>query len=120
MNRGIKFGPFCVLATILSASCPARANTIIFQCGISFVVDLKNNTVNNQPATINATAIDWHLTPEPADDTGVIYYHIDRTTGTLTENFTYHLPNGSTQSDDPTTYRCTVGSARPTILRFRR
>jgi hypothetical protein len=45
MNRGIKFGPFCVLATILSASCPARANTIIFQCGISFVVDLKNNTV---------------------------------------------------------------------------
>jgi hypothetical protein len=79
MSRDIKFVPFCVLATILPASCPARANTIIFQCGISFAVDLKNNTVNNQPATINAIAIDWHLTPEPADDTGVIFYHIDRT-----------------------------------------
>ena len=120
MDRGIKFVPFCVLATILPASCPARANTIIFQCGTSFAVDLKNNTVNNQPATINATAIDWHLTPGPADDTGVVFYHIDRTTGILTENFTYHLPNGSTQSDDPTTYRCTVGSARPKIPRFRR
>jgi hypothetical protein len=120
MNRGIKFIPFCVLATILTASCPARANTIIFQCGTSFAVDLTNNTVNDQPATINATAIDWQLTPGPADDTGVIYYHIDRTTGILTENFTYHLPNGSTQSDDPTTYRCTVGSARPIIPRFRR
>jgi hypothetical protein len=80
----------------------------------------KQSTSNNQLATINATAIDWHQTPEPADDTGVIYYHIDRTTDILTENFTYHLPNGSTQSDDPTTYRCTVGGARPTILRFRR
>jgi hypothetical protein len=79
MNRGIKFVPFCVLATVLTASCPARANTIIFQCGTNFAVDLKNNTVNNQPATINATAIDWHLTPERADDTGVIFYHIDRT-----------------------------------------
>ena len=120
MNRGIKFVPICVLATILTASCPALANTIIFQCGTRFTVDLKNNTVNDLPATINATAIDWQLTPGPADDTGVIYYHIDRTTGILTENFTYHLPNGITQSDDPTTYRCTVGSARPTILRFRR
>lgn len=120
MNRGIKFVPFCVLATILTASCPAKANTIIFQCGTNFAVDLKHNTVNNQPATINATAIDWHLTPEPGGDTGVIYYHIDRTTGILTEIFTYHLPNGSNQSDDPTTYRCTVVSARPTIPRFRR
>jgi hypothetical protein len=120
MNRGIKFAPFCVLATTLTASCPARANTIIFQCGTSFAVDLKNNTVNNQPATINATAIDWHLTPGTADATGVVNYHIDRTTGILTENFTYRLPNGSTQSDVPTTYRCTVAGARPTIPRFRR
>ena len=120
MNRSIKFVPFCVLATTLPASYPVRADTIIFQCGTSFTVDLKTNTVNNQPATINATAIDWHLTPGPADDTGVVYYHIDRTTGILTENFTHRRPNGSTQSDDPTTYRCTVGSARPTILRFRR
>jgi hypothetical protein len=86
----------------------------------SFAVDLKNSTVNNQPATINATAIDWQLIPGPANDTGVVSYRIDRTTGILTENFTYHLPNGSTQSDDPTTYRCTVGSARPKIPRFRR
>ena len=120
MNRGIKVVPICVLATILTASCPALANTIIFQCGTRFTVDLKNNTVNDLPATINATAIDWQLTPGPADDTGVIYYHIDRTTGILTENFAHHLPNGSTQSDDPTTYHCTVSSARPTIPRFRR
>jgi hypothetical protein len=50
----------------------------------------------------------------------IVSYHIDRTTGILTENFTYHLPNGSTQSGDPTTYHCTVGSAQPTIPRFRR
>jgi hypothetical protein len=120
MNRGSKFVPFCVLTIILTASFPARANTIIFQCGMSFAVDLKNSTVNNQPATINATAIDWQLIPGPANGTGIVSYHIDRTTGILTENFTYHLPNGSTQSDDPTTYHCTVGSARPMILRFRR
>jgi hypothetical protein len=120
MNRGSKFVPFCVLATTLTASYPARADTIFFQCGTSFAVDLTNNTVNNQPATINATAIDWQLTPGPADDTGVVYYHIDRTTGILTENFTYRLPNGSTQSDDPTTYRCTLSSAPRTIPRFRR
>src|SRR5450759_2222311 len=76
MNRGSKFVPFCVLATILTASFPARANTIIFQCGTNFAVDLKNSTVNNQPATINATAIDWYLTPGPANDTRVIFYHI--------------------------------------------
>ena len=120
MNHGNKLVPFCVLATILTNSCPARATTIIFQCGTSFAVDLKNKTVNDLPATINATAIDWQLTPEPAHDTGVVYYHIDRTAGILTENFTYHLPNGSAQSDDPTTYRCTVGSARPKIPHFRR
>jgi hypothetical protein len=120
MNRRSKFVPFCVLATTLTASCPARANTITFQCGTSFAVDLKNNTVNNQPATINATAIDWHLTPGPADDMGVINYHIDRTTGILTENFTYHFVNGSTQSGDPTTYHCTVDSAPLKIPRFRR
>lgn len=120
MNLSIKFVPSCVLATILAASCTARANTIIFQCGTSFAVDLKNNTVNNQPATINETAIDWQQTPGPVDENGVVYYHIDRTTGILTENFTYRLPNGSTQSDDPTTYRCTVGGAPRTTPRFRR
>jgi hypothetical protein len=120
MNRGRKVVPFCVLATILTTSYPVRADTIIFQCGTSFAVDLKNNTVNNQPAKINATAIDWQLKPGPADDAGVVYYHIDRTTGILTENFTYFLPNGSTQSDDPTTYHCTVGATRTKIPRFRR
>jgi hypothetical protein len=120
MNRGIKFIPFCVLATISTALCPAKANTIIFQCGTSFAVDLINNTVNNQPATINATAIDWRLTPGPADDTGVVNYHIDRTTGILTENFTYHLPNGSTQSGYPTNYRCIVSHTSQKVPRFRR
>jgi hypothetical protein len=120
MNHGNKFAPLCVLAIILTTSCPARATTIIFKCGTSFAVDLKNKTVNDLPATINATAVDWQLTPEPAHDTGVVRYHIDRITGILTEYFTYHLPNGSTQSDDPTTYRCTVGSARLKIPHFRR
>jgi hypothetical protein len=120
MNRGSKFIIFCALATILTASCPARANTITFQCGTNFAVDLKNHTVNNQPATISATAIDWRLTPGPADDTGVVIYHIDRATGILTETFTYHFANGSAQSGDPTTYHCTVDNAPPKIPRFRR
>ena len=111
MNRSIKVVPFFVLVSIFAASCPARAKMIIFQCGTSFTVDLTNNTVNDQPALITPTAIDWQLKPGPTDDTGVVDYHIDRTTGILTEKFTHHFPNGSTQSDDPTTYRCTVVSA---------
>jgi hypothetical protein len=111
MKRSIKVAPFFVLVSIFAASCPARAKMITFQCGTSFIVDLTNNTVNHQPALIDQTAIDWQLKPGPTDDTGVVDYHIDRTTGILTEKFTYHLPNGRTQSDDPTTYRCTVVGA---------
>src|SRR3974390_263288 len=111
MNRSIKVVSFFVLASIFASSCPARAEMIIFQCGTSFTVDLRNNTVNNQPALISPTAIDWQLKPGPTDDTGVVDYHIDRTTSILTEKFTHHLLNGDTQSDDPTIYRCTVPSA---------
>src|SRR3974377_1983542 len=105
MNRSIKVVPFFVLASIFAASWPARAKVIIFQCGTNFAVDLANNTVNDQPAIINTTAIDWQLKPGPTDDTGVVDYHIDRTTGLLTEQFTYNLPNGRDQTNEPTPYR---------------
>jgi hypothetical protein len=111
MNRSIKVVSFFVLASVFASSCPARAEMIIFQCATSFTVDLRNNTVNNQPALISPTAIDWQLKPGPTDDTGVVDYHIDRTTRILTEKFTHHLLNGDTQSDDPTIYLCTVLSA---------
>jgi len=117
MSRGIRFVSFCALATTLIASYSVRANTIVFECGTSIAVDLAKNAVNNQPATISETVIDLQMKSEVADDTGVVYYHIDRITNILTENFKYRLPSGRTQSDDPTTYRCTVGSATPTIPR---
>jgi hypothetical protein len=118
MNRDIKIKSiaFCVLAIALAVSWPARANTIFLTCGSnSFTVDLTNHTVNNLPASITSTAIDWQKTsyPEPGGS-AVSYSHIDRIAGTYMTYFTAHFPNGVTNDSPRDTHPCTAGSAPAT------
>jgi hypothetical protein len=114
------------LAVLMAIACAqtASAETIFLTCNENyagtaiFTVDLANSTVNNHPATINPTAIDWQ-TPIAADATGHItssttFDHIDRTAGTITEYATYHWASGLVNSSRPQTYPCTVGSPPPT------
>jgi hypothetical protein len=103
----IKTIALCVLATALTASWSARAETIFLKCGNmdTITVDLTKNTVNNQPANITPIAIDWDYVNKYGD----VHYHIDRTAGTLRYSGTYYTQNGDTaipQSTDP----CTFGS----------
>jgi len=93
MSRYIKSAVFCVLATTLTASWQARAETIFLKCSSLDVlaVDLTNRTVNNYAASITPVAIDWHQTNENAD----VIIHIDRTAGTLSVSGTYFTANGN-------------------------
>ena len=84
MNHDIKIKAisFCVLATALTASWPAQADTIFLKCGTFniFTVDLTNKTVQNIPASITPLSIDWQNTGGEF----VVHFHIDRAAGTLT------------------------------------
>ena len=107
----------CLVA--LAVSWPARANTIFLQCadGVNFTVDLINNTVNNYPAQINPTSIDWQqkMNTTSSGVTGDAQYHIDRITGTYSLSVTLHSADGSplgTQQRAPIS--CTAGSAPAT------
>ena len=107
MNRIIKIKAisFCVLAGALIASWPAAANTIFLTCpgapyGDVLTVDLTNNTVNNVPATINATAFDWQTRNDYGG--GIIrtkIWHIDRAAGTLKFTLSTQFANGHVASD---------------------
>jgi hypothetical protein len=106
------------LAVVAISSQAARAETIFLQCGQgSFTVDLTNNTVNNLPATGNATGIDWQVTQSfstpRGTETTVTYNPLDRTAGTLTNYFTLQWPGGN-NSTPPSTISCTLGSRPPT------
>jgi hypothetical protein len=71
----------CIAA--LTASSSARAETIFLKCEpftSVFTVDLTNKTVDNDPASITPTSIDW----ENRGGAFVVHHHIDRTAGTLT------------------------------------
>jgi hypothetical protein len=123
MNRYLKFKviAFCVLVTSLAASGAARAETIFLICpGLyptsTITVDLANNTVNNYPAKIDATSIDWREGPVPANEGTAMtrVRHIDRTAGTVT-GYTSFDKEGNIQGSGATsTVACTVGSAPPT------
>jgi hypothetical protein len=106
------------LAVLATTSEAARAETIFLHCGESastFTVDLTNNTVDNKPATINATSIDWTWTPPPDQGTqSVGHFHIDRIAGTLTSQWSTHFANGRTGDLPSQTWSCTVSSAPPT------
>jgi hypothetical protein len=106
---------FAVLAI---SSRAVRAETIFLHCGESqsnYTVDLTNNTVDNYPATINATSIDWTETPPPDQGTkSVGHFHIDRIAGTLTYQWSTHFANGRTADLPRATISCAVSSPPPT------
>ena len=107
-----------VLAVCLAASigASARAQTIFLTCGTSSItVDLTNNTVNNFPAKINATAIDWQSQkPYPSGQTAIAYWHIDRIAGTATHYFTLSGTAGKPVTSAVETESCTRSSRPPT------
>ena len=109
------------LAMASTASWSARAETIFIICTGNyddhFTVDLANGTVDNKPARINETAIDWEVQLRAADDgtSGVSHNHIDRTAGTYTYSVTYNIRGrGNFKTSDPQTKPCTVGSSPTT------
>jgi hypothetical protein len=109
--------PLVALALLAASAHPASAETLFLKCNMdsapdvhaTLTIDLTKGTVNNQPATINETAIDWQ-TPLTGAVTATEYDHLDRTTGTMTEKITYHLAKGD-RTSDPSTYTCTKTSA---------
>lgn len=105
-----------VLALLLSAS--AFAEAIYLQCANgsqtkNFTVDLTASTVNNKPATIGTTAIDWQYELSGGGVTATDYNHIDRVAGTYSEWVTYHFRNGD-KTSNTTTGGCTPTSAPTT------
>jgi hypothetical protein len=111
------------LAMLVVSSQTARAETIFLICNVgtntkTFTVDLTNNTVNNLPAAIDATSIDWKKTYTPdggkSCDIAGENNHIDRTSGTWQTIATIHFCNGVEHTWPPTTGTCTKGSAPAT------
>lgn len=125
MNRDIKTKAiaFCLLTAAVVSSSPAQAKTIYLVCpGASdsttstgtYTVDLTNKTVNNFPATINATAFDWQKRTDYGG--GIIRtwtWHIDRTAGAITITLSTHFANGHVAADTAT-HPCKVSSAPST------
>ena len=72
-----------VLAMLIASPKVAQTEMVVLKCPNTadmIIVDLTNKTVNNKPANITPTAIDWDVEAS----TGHFYNHIDRTTGALT------------------------------------
>jgi hypothetical protein len=120
MNRQSNIIVFCALAVAMTASWAARANSIFLTCpGLyptaAVTVDLTNSTVNNYPAKINTTSIDWREGPEPSNGMSMTRVrHIDRIAATVM-GYTQFEKQGEIQgSSGTTTQRCTVGTAPPT------
>ena len=121
MNRNLILR-VCRLAalSILFGGTAAQAETIYLQCGqASFTVDLTNKTVNNKPASIDATSIDWndppqtHTRPDGGLDTVTLFQHIDRVQGTYSFRIQVEFPGG-VNPGRTNTFSCTVGSAPAT------
>lgn len=91
----MKSVPFVLAICIatLTASNSARAETIFLKCGTFNVItiDLTNKTVDNIPASITPTSIDWET-----HGAFVVHIHIDRIAGT--ETFEHH---GQTFAPEP-------------------
>jgi hypothetical protein len=85
-------------AAVLSATSPARADTLLLVCGLdSLKVDLSANTVaftdgrlgGAHPAVITPETIKWH----PAEGDEWVEGIIDRVSGRVT--YITHYPNGN-------------------------
>jgi hypothetical protein len=116
----VKLGLIAIAVFVSIASAQiARAETIFLKCGdANHTVDLAANTVDNHSATINETAIDWAVNMTYSDGTPQTdQYHIDRTTGTLTDTITicFHTGGykGTCRTNKTAPVACTAGSAPP-------
>ena len=104
MHREIKIVAlgFFVVTFVASSFVPALGETLYLSCNNNssatpeiYTIDLTNNMVNNLPAKINETSIDWQeFTSAESSSRSVLngatnYYHIDRIAGTITLNVTY-------------------------------
>ena len=92
-----------ILLAALAVAPAAHAETIYLQCGNSrYEVDLANSTVNNFPATINTTSIDWTISNQSQNLTR--NYHIDRVGGTFSATGTWvTAPQPCTKGSAPAT-----------------
>ena len=95
-----------VLAMLVAISQAARTEKILLKCdgyaGI-LTIDLTNQTVNDMPAKITPTAINWDVQGK-VDANIHIYNHIDRTTGAWTVSGV----QGGDRTIPPYTYVCTI------------
>jgi hypothetical protein len=92
--NGLARATLIALVMLAASAQMARAKTLYLECrfpdapaGVApdtYTIDLAKNTVNNHPATINETAIDWVQEQGYSDGTiDTRHFHLDRTTGTL-------------------------------------
>jgi hypothetical protein len=113
----IQIGTIVIFAVLMISPRAASAETIFLQCGeTSHTVDLTNNAVDNHPATINETAIDWEWKfSYPDGTTRLENRHIDRTTGTETGTYTTCFVSGgfrgTCKTASITPISCTKASA---------
>jgi hypothetical protein len=124
MNSTAKIVVFAVCAlTTLTASWPARAETITLWCKFGeqfqkYSVDLTRSTVNDAPATITATRIIMALTTttpwQGAIVTNVNYYIFDRVTDIMTHKFSSEYRGRPGDGDGyEATHKCTEGNSPP-------
>lgn len=119
MSGRIKVIALFELLMTLAVSGAAQAETIYLTCvgdnAGAYTVDLAANTVNNLPATINATTINWQRNLDfGGGNTRVEYWKIDRVAGTLNLSFQSHFANGFIPPVVNQTSNCTLGSAPAT------
>lgn len=78
----------CAIASFAELSgAPASAEIIFLRCAddtgsIIHTIDTEKKTIDNRPARINATSIDWNTEGQTAKSS----WHIDRVTGQQTQH----------------------------------
>ncbi|HJW40769.1 MAG TPA: hypothetical protein VJ476_06000 [Rhizomicrobium sp.] len=118
MSRKTRVAGLAVLAMTCSGA--ARAGQILYlTCDNNMgthTVDLTNNTVDNLPANINPTAIDWQksgMTATPAGGDSypyVLQFHVDRTTGIASMHGSATISGGQTQNFGDASGSCVAGA----------
>jgi hypothetical protein len=125
--KGLARAALVALALLAASSQAARAETLFLECTYRFpggndaatnnyTIDLAKNTVNNYPATINETAIDWvEERSYSSGTTSTRRCHIDRTRGTLIGQDTTCHPDGTCNTRPwAGAFICTKGRAPAT------
>ncbi len=123
MNNAVRVTAIGMLVAAVTTGL-AHAETIFLTCTgaagrpQTLTIDTDKNTVDNLPATINQTSIDWQRTyiPTGATDSSTAseINHIDRTTGAYTSTQAIRFANGNVHQWDPSVFSCVRGDAPKT------